>query len=429
MRAIGKAILCALAGTAGWIVTAPMFPEDFRDPRFLVAQTFYLLLMCGLIGCIAGLWQGWQRGSRTQMIWDGSLGLVFGAVGGSIGFGLGGGLVGALFGPDIFTTPGFSIPQMIARTVLLVPTGIFLGAAIGGTLRSVRGLISGAVGGAIAGAVAGLTFDVIGNAVSPFIMLSRGMEGEQEIGAVSRGITAALLGLGIGLFTAIFDRVTRVAWLRMEVGRNEGRDWPLDAAKTMIGRDERAQVPIFVDPQLPALAAVIERQGSNYILVDPGSPIGVGLNGFRLAQPTALNPEDLIQVGAVSLRFSMKAGAARRVASTPIAPIQVGQPVVSAPQPQMTTALSLVVMSGPMAGMRFPVSGPLEIGREADGVRISYDAQASRRHARVSPGGGGLQLEDLGSTNGTLVNGQRVMMTSLRAGDSFQVGATNFRVE
>lgn len=427
MRAIGKAFLCALAGAAGWLVTAHMFPTDAHDPRFLAAQTAFLFLMCGLIGCVAGLWQGWQRGSRVQMFWDAALGLVFGAVGGSIGFGIGGGLVSALFGAGVFDSAGFSVSQVIARTILFVPTGLFLGAAIGGTLRSLRGVLSGAVGGAIGGMIAGLTFDVIGNAVGPMIMLSRGMEGEQEIGIVSRGISAAMLGLGIGLFTAIFDKVSRVAWLRMEVGRNEGRDWPLDAAKTMIGRDERAQVPIFVDPQLPALAAVIERQGSQFILVDPGSPIGVGLNGFRLAQPTALKPEDLIQVGSVSLRFSMKGRAAQRSAPTPIAPVQQLQ--TQPTQPVSTPIPSLIVTNGPMAGMRFPLAAPLEIGREGADIRISYDAQASRRHARATWTGVVLQLEDLGSTNGTLVHNQRVSITSIRSGDSFQVGSTVFRVE
>ncbi|MCL6623859.1 MAG: FHA domain-containing protein, partial [Fimbriimonadales bacterium] len=41
----------------------------------------------------------------------------------------------------------------------------------------------------------------------------------------------------------------------------------------------------------------------------------------------------------------------------------------------------------------------------------------------------GLKVRDLGSTNGTLVNGQRVTETILRPGDEVQLGITRFRVE
>ena len=53
------------------------------------------------------------------------------------------------------------------------------------------------------------------------------------------------------------------------------------------------------------------------------------------------------------------------------------------------------------------VREPIEIGRECDGLLIG-DAQASRRHASVSPRGDAVLVEDLGSTNGTLLDGTRI---------------------
>jgi pSer/pThr/pTyr-binding forkhead associated (FHA) protein len=54
---------------------------------------------------------------------------------------------------------------------------------------------------------------------------------------------------------------------------------------------------------------------------------------------------------------------------------------------------------------------------------------ASRRHASFALDAGGLTLTDLGSTNGTLVNGQKVSKASLKIGDIIQIGTTQFRVE
>jgi class 3 adenylate cyclase len=50
---------------------------------------------------------------------------------------------------------------------------------------------------------------------------------------------------------------------------------------------------------------------------------------------------------------------------------------------------------------------PLEIGRECDGVLL-LDGQASRRHALLTPRGDSVLVEDLGSTNGTLLDGARI---------------------
>ena len=53
------------------------------------------------------------------------------------------------------------------------------------------------------------------------------------------------------------------------------------------------------------------------------------------------------------------------------------------------------------------VREPIEIGRECDGV-ILTDGQASRRHALLTPRGDSVLVEDLGSTNGTLLDGSRI---------------------
>jgi class 3 adenylate cyclase len=70
------------------------------------------------------------------------------------------------------------------------------------------------------------------------------------------------------------------------------------------------------------------------------------------------------------------------------------------------------------------IRDPIEIGRECDGILLA-DPQASRRHALLSPEDGNVLIEDLGSTNGTFLDGSRVSMpVVLVAGAVIRVGDT-----
>lgn len=83
-----------------------------------------------------------------------------------------------------------------------------------------------------------------------------------------------------------------------------------------------------------------------------------------------------------------------------------------------------VMRSGPTPGVTFPLDGDqIIIGRDAsNGVAIN-DAEVSRKHARMMFQGGKYVLEDLGSTNGTFVNGQRLAgPVVLKAGDVVSLG-------
>ncbi|HFD38412.1 MAG TPA: FHA domain-containing protein, partial [Anaerolineae bacterium] len=86
----------------------------------------------------------------------------------------------------------------------------------------------------------------------------------------------------------------------------------------------------------------------------------------------------------------------------------------------------LTVRSGAQAGMEFPVDRPVVvIGRGSGSDIILQDSQASRKHAEISQQGDQYYIRDLGSTNGTYVNGQRITGSHpLRPGDSIQIGDT-----
>lgn len=79
-------------------------------------------------------------------------------------------------------------------------------------------------------------------------------------------------------------------------------------------------------------------------------------------------------------------------------------------------------------GRRVPLTDGLVIGRVAGCDVVLDDAKASRRHARIVLQGGVAEIEDLGSSNGTQLNGKPVTRRLLRSGDEVQIGTTVLRV-
>ncbi len=96
-----------------------------------------------------------------------------------------------------------------------------------------------------------------------------------------------------------------------------------------------------------------------------------------------------------------------------------------------TRYMRLEVISGNDLGNTITVEDELVIGRHADGPgRLAGDQEISRQHARISlEVTGDYAIEDLGSSNGTFVNGLRINSPRLLSlGDSIETGATTLVV-
>ncbi|MFO0608866.1 MAG: GGDEF domain-containing protein [Polyangiales bacterium] len=102
---------------------------------------------------------------------------------------------------------------------------------------------------------------------------------------------------------------------------------------------------------------------------------------------------------------------------------------------ELTSALkevrrpAVVVMSGNEVGTRKRVSGNATIGRDPTNELVLSDAGISWRHARIEDRGDAWALVDLGSTNGSVVNGEKRGETLLAHGDKIVLGRTVLRFE
>ena len=94
----------------------------------------------------------------------------------------------------------------------------------------------------------------------------------------------------------------------------------------------------------------------------------------------------------------------------------------------MTT--TLIGVQGHLTGRSFPITDqPLTLGRGAINDVVLADPAASRVHAELRLKSGGVVLKDLGSGNGTFVNGERVKTRRLRPGDEVRIGVQVLRLQ
>ena len=92
-------------------------------------------------------------------------------------------------------------------------------------------------------------------------------------------------------------------------------------------------------------------------------------------------------------------------------------------------AALVTILDGVEGGRRIRITGRTTVGRGDEAALLIDDPEISRAHAVLGPTGEGLEIKDLGSLNGTWVNGERISgPTMLAAGDVVRIGTTRIEV-
>ena len=215
--------------------------------------------------------------------------------------------------------------------------------------------------------------------------------------------------------------------LRVTEGNEQGRLLPIDA-DLLIGRlAPEDEGRLGGDAEISRRHARIARGADGQLAIeDLGSANGTFVNGARIDAPRTLVAGDRVRVGKTVLEVIADATAAAPEAT--LAP--AAETMLATPEPE-PVPLVLVVTGGVAHGRQFDVEDELVLGRAVSGDgRLTDDNELSRRHARISRGDTGqLAIEDLGSANGTYVNGQRISSrVVLTPGDSVKLGSTTIDV-
>ena len=106
------------------------------------------------------------------------------------------------------------------------------------------------------------------------------------------------------------------------------------------------------------------------------------------------------------------------------------QPDNSSNASSARTGLALRFISGKYQGGEFPLieGQQVVVGRSSELDMVLVEEMVSRRHAQITLRDGVATIEDLGSTNGTFVNGEKISKTILREGDRILIGTNILKV-
>jgi pSer/pThr/pTyr-binding forkhead associated (FHA) protein len=174
----------------------------------------------------------------------------------------------------------------------------------------------------------------------------------------------------------------------------------LGAGSTYIGRGADNNI-VLDSPQVSRRHARIECAGGRCTVEDLGSTNGLFVNQRRVSR-AVLSPGDRLRFGDVELNH--------QAAGTAIP----GPSVTAAPYAQAWLELG---------GIRSPLPPQgVTLGRSRDNDIYLADRLASRWHARIDLQQGAFVISDLGSANGTFVNGERIQRQGLRNGDEIRIG-------
>jgi pSer/pThr/pTyr-binding forkhead associated (FHA) protein len=224
-----------------------------------------------------------------------------------------------------------------------------------------------------------------------------------------------------------------IAWGRLEHldGPYLHRQVALSRQIVLLGRERDNDILLETDLASRYHAELRLERGRAYLL-DRGSMNGTSVNGQKIWGLTPLHNGDLLEIGGQRFRYEdlrPQAGSARTATQGEQAEGQqaletAALPAVVASPPQPAFTGRLVLGSGPGAGQVFALNKAiLTIGRDKACDVVIPDASISRQHAQIIRQEMGWYVQDLGSRNGTTINGQHLSAPQrLEDGDTLTVG-------
>lgn len=169
--------------------------------------------------------------------------------------------------------------------------GLGIGVACGLIKPEKKRMLFCALGGLGGGFIGGFLFNYICDIIPNDI--------------VARGVAIVIMGLLIGLGVGLLEQFAKQAWLKVIRGEFEGKEYLVFAGTTSIGNNGKNTIVLFKDKLVGPHHCDIKLEGSKYVLVDCGTPMGTVVNGNKTTRHILRNG-DAIAIGNSVLVFNTK---------------------------------------------------------------------------------------------------------------------------
>ncbi|HEY1860259.1 MAG TPA: FHA domain-containing protein [Gemmataceae bacterium] len=310
VRVYFNAVFGALGGLFGWLLFG-VFGERNLAADMPSWEKAWLLapggaLIGGIIGYFVVSVEAIRDRSLIRFCRLATYGVVLGALGGAAGM-----CMGELVNFKLVESIGAVRGSMLALILTSLVRGLgwmFLGIAVGGcegiAARSLGKFTYGTAGGAAGGFLGGTLFG---------LLYLQTVDKTGNAAALWSATGLVILGACIGSLSALVQGVFQPASVKVLRGWQEGREYPLDKADNLLGRDEHADIALFRDMKVEKRHAIIQRDGNRFLLLNNESPTEfTRVNGVGVPHTCDLHDGDRIELGAVILRFQASAAQMRK---------------------------------------------------------------------------------------------------------------------
>lgn len=238
------------------------------------------------IGLFLGIGEGIFYGSKEKAFKYALIG-----AGVSIAIGFISGYLAQWMYAEMLTDDPADITAAFVRGLGWAIMGLGIGVAVGLIKPEKKRMLFCALGGLGGGFVGGFLFNYVCDII-PNDVVAR---------AVAIVIMGSLIGLGVGLL----EQFAKQAWLKVIRGEFEGKEYLVFAGTTSIGNNGKNTIVLFKDKLVGPHHCDIKLEGSKYVLIDCGTPMGTVVNGNKTARHV-LRQGDAIAIGNSVLVFNTK---------------------------------------------------------------------------------------------------------------------------
>jgi hypothetical protein len=172
-----------------------------------------------------------------------------------------------------------------------------IGAAVGLGMNLVRStrtqLRNSVIGGALGGAFGGLFFDPIDRYFGSSMFFG---------GSASRFVGQLAVGLSIGIFVALVERLGRDAWLRVRTGPLAGKSFILYKTPSILGSSPQSDVYLYKDADIDPSHVAIHRVGTVYEIEDLATRMGTSVGGSQIRRRRLVSGDQIV-IGSTILDF------------------------------------------------------------------------------------------------------------------------------
>ena len=251
---------------------------------------FSAFIACGL-GLFMGIGEGVFYGSKEKTLKYAGIG-----AGLSLTIGFISGYIAQMMYSEMLSDSSSGITAAFVRGLGWGIMGLGVGLAIGLIKPEKKRILYCSLGGLGGGFLGGFIFNYVTTIFST---------GEDDTGTVARAVGIIIMGLLIGLGIGLLEQFAKQAWLKVIRGEFEGKEYLVFAETTSIGNNGKNTIVLFKDKLVGPHHCDIVLEGSRYVLVDKGTPMGTIVNGQKTDRHV-LKQGDAIAIGNSVLVFNTK---------------------------------------------------------------------------------------------------------------------------